>query len=184
MSNYKKSDELLKRAVEVTPLGAQTYSKSYRYYCQGDSPSFIERGEGCYLYDVDGNKFIDFVCALGPITIGYNVEEINDAVKNQLEKVFGDTLQSNIETETLYKDAVEKFDIYHIAVDDPEDSYSWYNTRINSTFGLILGDRLKISTIERLPMTIVECIEDSVNSGIQTKTTSNIEKTESDYITW
>ena len=104
--------------------------------------------------------------------------------KNQLEKVFGDTLQSNIETETLYKDAVEKFDIYHIAVDDPEDSYSWYNTRINSTFGLILGDRLKISTIERLPMTIVECIEDSVNSGIQTETASNIEKTDSGYITW
>ena len=63
MSSYEKSDELLKRAVKVTPLGAQTYSKSYRYYCQGDSPSFIDRGEGCYLYDVDGNKFIDFVCA-------------------------------------------------------------------------------------------------------------------------
>ena len=31
MANYKKSEELLKRAVEVTPLGAQTYSKSYRW---------------------------------------------------------------------------------------------------------------------------------------------------------
>ena len=54
MANYEKSNDLLKRAIEVTPLGAQTYSKSYRYYCQGDSPAFIERGEGCYLYDVDG----------------------------------------------------------------------------------------------------------------------------------
>lgn len=103
MSNYKKSDELLKRAVEVTPLGAQTYSKSYRYYCQGDSPSFIERGEGCYLYDVDGNKFIDFVCALGPITIGYNVEEINDAVKNQLEKGIAFSLQAETEVELAEK---------------------------------------------------------------------------------
>ena len=103
MSNYKKSDELLKRAVEVTPLGAQTYSKSYRYYCQGDSPSFIERGEGCYLYDVDGNKFIDFVCALGPITIGYNVEEINDAVKNQLEKGIAFSLQAEAEVELAEK---------------------------------------------------------------------------------
>ena len=33
-------------------------------------------------------------------------------------------------------------------------------------------------------MTIVECIEDSVNGNVQTKTTSNIEKTESGYITW
>ena len=103
MANYEKSNELLKRAVKVTPLGAQTYSKSYRYYCQGDSPAFIERGEGCYLYDVDGNKFIDFVCALGPITIGYNVEEINDAVKNQLEKGIAFSLQAEAEVELAEK---------------------------------------------------------------------------------
>lgn len=103
MANYKKSNELLKRAIEVTPLGAQTYSKSYRYYCQGDSPAFIERGEGCYLYDVDGNKFIDFVCALGPITIGYNIEEVNNAVKEQLEKGISFSLQAEVEVELAEK---------------------------------------------------------------------------------
>ena len=103
MSKYEKSNELLKRAVEVTPLGAQTYSKSYRYYCQGDSPAFIDRGEGCYLYDVDGNKFIDFVCALGPITIGYNVKEINDAVKAQLDKGISFSLQAEVEVDLAEK---------------------------------------------------------------------------------
>ena len=103
MSIYEKSDILLKRAVKVTPLGAQTYSKSYKYYCQGDSPSFIEKGEGCYLYDVDGNKFIDFVCALGPITIGYNVKEINDAVKAQLDKGISFSLQAEVEVELAEK---------------------------------------------------------------------------------
>lgn len=103
MANYEKSNELLERAVEVTPLGAQTYSKSYRYYCQGDSPSFIEKGEGCYLYDVDGNKFIDFVCALGPITIGYNIEEVNNAVKEQLEKGISFSLQAEVEVELAEK---------------------------------------------------------------------------------
>lgn len=104
--------------------------------------------------------------------------------KHQINNVFGDTVEANVKTETLYKDAVEKFDIYHIAVNDPEDSYSWYDTRINSTFSPILGNRLKVSTIERLPMTIVECIEDSVNGGAQTETVPNIEKSESGYITW
>jgi len=104
--------------------------------------------------------------------------------KHQVNNVFGDTVEANVRTETLYKDAVEKFDIYHIAVNDPEDSYSWYDTRINSTFSPILGNRLKVSTIERLPMTIVECIEDSVNGGAQTETVPNIEKSESGYITW
>lgn len=103
MANYEKSNELLKRAIEVTPLGAQTYSKSYRYYCQGDSPAFIEKGEGCYLYDVDGNKFIDFVCALGPITIGYNIEEVNNAVKEQLEKGISFSLQAEVEVELAEK---------------------------------------------------------------------------------
>ena len=103
MSKYEKSNKLLERAVKVTPLGAQTYSKSYRYYCQGDSPAFIDKGEGCYLYDVDGNKFIDFVCALGPITIGYNVKEINDAVKAQLDKGISFSLQAEVEVELAEK---------------------------------------------------------------------------------
>ena len=97
MDKYEKSKKLLKRAVEVTPLGAQTYSKSFRYYPLGNAPSFIERGEGCYLYDVDGNKFIDFVCALGPITIGYNIKEVNDAVINQLNNGISFSLQGEVE---------------------------------------------------------------------------------------
>lgn len=103
MANYDKSNQLLERAVKVTPLGAQTYSKSYRYYCEGNAPAFIDKGEGCYLFDVDGNKFIDFVCALGPITIGYNNEDINNAVKNQLDKGISFSLQSPLEVELAEK---------------------------------------------------------------------------------
>ncbi len=84
--NVEKSNALLKRAMEVTPLGAQTFSKSYRYFCRGISPSFIERGEGCYLWDVDGNKYLDFVCSLGPIIIGYNDPRVNEAISAQLKK--------------------------------------------------------------------------------------------------
>lgn len=104
--------------------------------------------------------------------------------KRNIKGVFGDTPEADVKTEDLYKMATEKFDIYHIAVDDPEDSYSWYDTQINSTFSPVLGNRLKVSTIERLPMTIVDCIEDSVNGNVQTETVSNVEKTESNYITW
>ena len=45
MDKFRKSNELLDRAKKVTPLGAQTYSKSYRYYCGGNAPSFIDKGE-------------------------------------------------------------------------------------------------------------------------------------------
>lgn len=83
---YKKSLEILERAKTVTPVGAQTYSKSYRYFCVGNSPLFLERGQGCYVWDVDGNRFIDFICALGSVTVGYNDPRINEAVINQLNK--------------------------------------------------------------------------------------------------
>nr|WP_320026569.1 aspartate aminotransferase family protein [uncultured Acetobacterium sp.] len=86
MNKYKKSIELLKKARELTPLGAQTYSRSFRYYGEGYGPSFIERGKGSRVWDIDGNEYIDFVCALGPITIGYNDERVNEAIIKQLEK--------------------------------------------------------------------------------------------------
>lgn len=83
---YEKSKQMLERAKLVTPLGAQTYSKSYRYFCQGVSPSFIEKGKGCRVWDVDGNEFIDFIAALGPITVGYADDRVNQAVYDQLQK--------------------------------------------------------------------------------------------------
>lgn len=103
MNKYENSMKLLERALKVTPLGAQTYSKSSRYYPEGNAPAFIEKGQGCYMYDVDGNEFIDFVCGLGPITIGYNIKEVNDAVKNQVDKGITFSLQSPDEVKLAEK---------------------------------------------------------------------------------
>lgn len=96
---YQNSLSLLKRAKLVTPIGSQTYSKSYRYFCEGVSPAFIDRGEGCRLWDVDGNEFIDFICALGPITVGYNDVRINKVIKEQLSKgiIFSQPAKVSIE---------------------------------------------------------------------------------------
>lgn len=85
-SKYNNSQNLLQRAKKVIPVAAQTYSKSYRYFCEGNSPAFLDRGKGSYVWDVDDNKFIDFICALGPVTIGYNDERVNNAIIEQLNK--------------------------------------------------------------------------------------------------
>lgn len=103
MKTYTISNELLERELKVSPLAAQTFSKSYRYYCKGVSPSYIDHGKGCYVYDVDGNKFIDFVCALGPITVGYNEPSINKAVIKQVKKGASFSLQSPLEVELAEK---------------------------------------------------------------------------------
>lgn len=103
MQSFKKSQELLERELKVSPLAAQTFSKSYRYFCNGIAPSFMDHGKGCYIYDVDGNKFIDYMCALGPITVGYNNPKVNKAVMNQVKKFSSGSLQSELEVKLAEK---------------------------------------------------------------------------------
>lgn len=103
MQLFGKSEALLAREMKVSPLAAQTFSKSYRYFCRGIAPSYMDHGEGCYIYDVDGNKFIDYMCALGPITVGYNEPSVNEAVIKQVNKFASGSLQSELEVELAEK---------------------------------------------------------------------------------
>lgn len=103
MQTFKKSEAFLAREVKVSPLAAQTFSKSHRYFCRGVAPSYMDHGEGCYIYDVDGNKFIDFMCALGPITVGYNDPTVNEAVIKQVNKFASGSLQSELEVQLAEK---------------------------------------------------------------------------------
>lgn len=83
---YKRSEELLEKALELIPLGTQTFSKSKTQYPYGVSPYFIKRGKGSHVWDADGNEYIDFVNALAAITLGYNDPDVTNAVKAQLEE--------------------------------------------------------------------------------------------------
>lgn len=89
------------------------------------------------------------------ITLGD--ERINPALqKSDLVRTVGDSLQADVETSELYKEACDKFEIYHISVDDPESSYQRYNRSygIDKPWKEILGDHYLVSTIQRLPQTI------------------------------
>ncbi len=103
MRSFEKSNALLERELKVAPLGAQTFSKSYRYFIPGESPLYIDHANGSKLYDVDGNEFIDYVCALGPITLGYNYEVVNNAVIEQLKKGIIFSTQAPVECELAEK---------------------------------------------------------------------------------
>jgi len=86
MKSFKKSQNMLKRALRVTPSGSQTYSKSSKYLSGPHTPYFMDHGKGSHVWDLDGNEFIDFILGLGPITVGYNDPEVNAAVLAQLRK--------------------------------------------------------------------------------------------------
>ncbi|MFC1723153.1 aminotransferase class III-fold pyridoxal phosphate-dependent enzyme [Nanoarchaeota archaeon] len=86
IENFKKSKLLLEEAKKIIPTASQTYSKSYRYFCEGAAPAFLDRGLRGHVWDIDGNEYIDFVLGLGPITIGYHNDEVDTVVRNQLQK--------------------------------------------------------------------------------------------------
>jgi glutamate-1-semialdehyde aminotransferase len=55
-------------------------------FIAGEYPIFLESGNGCRLYDVDGNEFIDFLCGYGPIILGYREKEVDEAVYKQIKE--------------------------------------------------------------------------------------------------
>lgn len=79
-----RSLELLARARAVIPSATQTFSKGPNQWARGVSPHFLERGEGAWVWDVDGNRHLDWLMALGPMVLGYGNESVNEAVHRQL----------------------------------------------------------------------------------------------------
>lgn len=83
---YKKSNQLLKQALEIIPLGSQTFGKCHLQFPENNSPHFIEKGRGAYVWDVDGNRYIDFINALLTVNLGYQDKDVDNAVKKQMKK--------------------------------------------------------------------------------------------------
>ena len=100
---YTKSEEMLARSHQSIPLGSQTFSKSYTQFPYGVSPYFAEKAEGSCLWDVDGNKYIDYINSLAAITLGYNDKDVMQAVRNQLENGTIFSLSHKLEVEVAEK---------------------------------------------------------------------------------
>jgi len=81
-----RSLELYDRAVQVIAGGSQTTSKRPDKFAPGAFPIYLERGEGCRVWDVDGNEYLDFIMALGPINLGYAYPRVNEAIREQAER--------------------------------------------------------------------------------------------------
>ena len=81
--NTDISQGLFKRAVEVIPGGVNSPVRAFNSV--GGTPRFIEKAKGQYIYDVDGNKYIDYIGSWGPMILGHNNDEVLEAVIKQLE---------------------------------------------------------------------------------------------------
>jgi len=85
----KDSWKKYKNNLKFLSTGTSTMSKRPRF--EPEEPCYIDRGEGCRVWDIDGNEYIDFRNALGPVTLGYRYLPVEEAIHKQLKKgiIFG-----------------------------------------------------------------------------------------------
>jgi glutamate-1-semialdehyde aminotransferase len=99
VSTMTASDRLWERALCVIPGGTQTLSKAPSQFVEGVSPKFLQRGIGSHVWDVDGNEYIDYPMALGPILLGYDFPAVTEAVVKQAHAGTTFTLMHPLEVE-------------------------------------------------------------------------------------
>lgn len=94
MSKIKnvKSIELFKRASKVIPTGIPGHlgPVQSQFIPTSDFPFYADRVQDSYFWDIDGNRYIDYMCAYGPNVLGYNNEVVDKAAQEQRKK--GDTM--------------------------------------------------------------------------------------------
>ncbi len=86
------------RLNRVIPGGAHTYSRGDDQY-PSNAPQILARGDGAYVFDAKGNKFLDYGMGLRAVTLGYNNRRVNQAAFRQIENGNNLTRASLIELE-------------------------------------------------------------------------------------
>ena len=79
------SNKLYNKANKIIPGGSQTFSKGVTQFVEGFAPKYLHRGKGAHVWDVDQNKYLDYVMGCQPIILGYADPDVNRAVIKQLE---------------------------------------------------------------------------------------------------
>ncbi|WIA14982.1 hypothetical protein OEZ85_001690 [Tetradesmus obliquus] len=79
-----RSDEIMAEAKELLPGGVNSPVRAFRSV--GGNPIVFDRVKGPYCWDVDGNKYVDYIGSWGPAIVGAANDEVNEALKAQLEK--------------------------------------------------------------------------------------------------
>jgi glutamate-1-semialdehyde 2,1-aminomutase len=93
---YQRSSELFKQAKSVIPGGVNSPVRAFK--AVGGNPVFVERAQGAYLYDVDGNRLIDYINSWGPMIMGHAFKPVLDAVIEKAKNGTSFGMPTEIET--------------------------------------------------------------------------------------
>jgi glutamate-1-semialdehyde 2,1-aminomutase len=109
--NFTNSEQLYAEALEHIVGGVNSPSRSYKAV-GGGAPVVMERGQGAYFWDVDGNRYIDFLAAYGPIITGFAHPHITEAIKHAAETgvLYGTPTRHEIKLAKMLKEAIPSMD--------------------------------------------------------------------------
>ena len=97
--DFARSQEMLAQALKVVPTASQTFSKSAAQLPEGHAPLFVARASGGRFCDVDGNEFVDMVCALLSVLVGYRDPVVDEALRRQLGRGISTSMPTRLEME-------------------------------------------------------------------------------------
>ncbi|MER3463542.1 MAG: glutamate-1-semialdehyde-2,1-aminomutase [Chitinophagaceae bacterium] len=108
---YNKSKALFDRAQSSIPGGVNSPVRAFKSV--GGTPVFLQRAKGAYLYDVDGNQYIDYINSWGPMILGHAFEPVVEAIQKKAvySTSFGAPTELEIEMAELIKSMVPNVDL-------------------------------------------------------------------------
>jgi glutamate-1-semialdehyde 2,1-aminomutase len=96
---FNKSQALQREAKDLIPLGVNS---NFRYWGDGITP-YVQKGKGGYLWDIDGNRFIDYRLAFGPIILGHAYEDVDKKVHEEIDKGILFAMTGELEVKVMEK---------------------------------------------------------------------------------
>jgi glutamate-1-semialdehyde 2,1-aminomutase len=122
--NFEKSQSLYQRALNIIPGGVNSPVRACKSV--GADPLFIERGQGCLIYDADGNRFIDYIGSWGPLILGHRHPAVVEAITSVLERgtSFGAPIDLEIQLAQMVIDAVDSVDVVRMVNSGTEATMS------------------------------------------------------------
>ena len=122
--NFTNSQALYERAIQIIPGGVNSPVRACKSV--GADPLFIERGEGCMIFDADGNRYIDYIGSWGPLILGHRHPAVVEAIIRVLERgtSFGAPTDLELQLAQMVIDAVESVDVVRMVNSGTEATMS------------------------------------------------------------
>lgn len=125
MLNQTKSRALFERAKQVIPGGVNSPVRAFKSV--GGTPVFMQKGDGAYLIDADGNRYIDYIGSWGPFILGHNHPKVVEAISNALHHIgtsFGAPTELEVEFAELISTLVPSMQMVRLVSSGTEATMS------------------------------------------------------------